>query len=78
MRIEAGVVGDEADMLAAKRRELLRFENVDAGLHPRGVTRVFRCRMRRRGSQREKRYKDGEMDECKLPALESSQRVPRY
>src|SRR2546430_9007350 len=30
LRIEAGVVGDEADVLAAKGRELLRFENVEA------------------------------------------------
>jgi len=72
------VVGDEADVLAAKGRELLRFENVEAGLHPRGVTRVFRCCMRRRGSQREKCDKDGEMDERKTRELESSQSVPRY
>jgi len=28
LRIEAGVIGDESDVLAAKSRELLRFENI--------------------------------------------------
>jgi hypothetical protein len=33
LRIEAGVVGDEADVLTAEWRKLLRFQDVDACLH---------------------------------------------
>src|ERR1700674_2000782 len=33
LRIETRVIGDEADVFTTQRRELLRFQNVDAGLH---------------------------------------------
>ncbi len=68
----------EAHVLAAKRRELLRFENIEAGLHACRVTSVFRCRTRRNASGRKQRDKDHELDEREACAFESSQRVPRY
>ena len=39
--IQAGVIGDQADMLAAQRREFFRFENVDAHLHAPGRPECF-------------------------------------
>ena len=41
LRVDARVIGDEPNMLAAKRRELLRFENIEAGLHPPGAARAL-------------------------------------
>jgi len=39
LRIDARMIGDESDVLAAKRRELLRFENIESGLHAAGAAR---------------------------------------
>ena len=41
LRVDAGVIGDEADVLAAERSELLRFEDIDAGLHAAGAAGMF-------------------------------------
>lgn len=41
--VEASVIGDEADVFAAEWRELLRFENVEAGLHASGMAGMFFC-----------------------------------
>src|SRR5260370_16651229 len=78
LRIDAGVIRDEANVLAAKRRELLRFENVETGLHTRRVSCAFRRARRPRGSKREKRNKDREMDEREMRALESAQKIPPH
>jgi hypothetical protein len=41
LQIEAGVIGDEADVLSTQRRKLLRFENFDAGLYAPRAARAF-------------------------------------
>ncbi len=41
-RIQARVVGDQANVLPAQWSEFLGFENVEADLHASGATRVFR------------------------------------
>jgi hypothetical protein len=47
LRVQAGVIGDEADVLAAQGREFLDFQDVEAGLHAAGAT-AFRSRAGRR------------------------------
>jgi len=42
------VIGDDSNVLAAKGREFLRFENIKAGLYSRGATRMLRCGARGR------------------------------
>ncbi len=41
--IEAGVVGDQANVPVAQRRELLGFKDVKAGLHAAGAAGLFRA-----------------------------------
>jgi len=36
------MIGDQADVLATKRREFLRFKNIEAGLHAGGAAGAFR------------------------------------
>jgi len=50
-----GVIGNEAHVLAAKRRELLRLENIEAGLHACRAARMFRGGARRQRAQKEQR-----------------------
>lgn len=58
LRIEAGVIGDQADVLVAQGREFLCFEDVQAGLHAAGAAGLS-CvcastggKAQRRGEQR--------------------------
>src|SRR5258708_14583071 len=78
LRIETGVMGDQADMLAAKRREFFRFEYIEAGLHASHAARTFRGRKHGTWLNREQCDEDDEMNKTKMRPLESSQRVPRY
>src|SRR6266404_455513 len=78
LRIEPGVIGDQADVLSAKRREFFRFEYIEAGLHARRAIRVFPCRKNWTRPIREQRDEDYEMNKTKVRPLESSQRLPRY
>ena len=41
------MVGDQSNMLAAKRREFFRFEDVEPCLHPAGAARLFLGGVRR-------------------------------
>jgi hypothetical protein len=41
LRVEARVIGDQSNVLAAKRREFFRFENVESCLHSAGAARLF-------------------------------------
>jgi hypothetical protein len=47
LRIEACVVGDKADVLSTQRRKLLRFQNVDPGLHAARAAGAPRSRVNR-------------------------------
>ncbi len=77
LRIESGVIGDQANMLAAKWGEFLRFENIQAGLHTCHATRTFRRRNDGLRPNREQRGEDREIDKNRVRPLASSQRVPR-
>jgi hypothetical protein len=72
------VIGDQADVFAAKRREFFRFEYIEAGLHACRATRVFPCRKHRPRPDREQRDEDCQIYGTKVRPLESSQRLPRY
>ena len=76
LRIEARVIGDQADVLAAKRREFLRFENIETGLHAYRAIRVFPCRKHWSRPNREQRDEDCQIYQTKVRPLESSQRLP--
>src|SRR5258708_22787843 len=78
LRIKTGVIGDQADVLAAQRREFLRFKNIETGLHARRATGTFgRSKHRHRPRpNREQRGEDRKIDRTKVRPLESSQRPP--
>src|SRR5438045_2406254 len=42
LRVNAGVVGDQPDVLVAQRGEFLRFQNIQARLHATWTARAFR------------------------------------
>ena len=78
LRIEPGMIGDQADVFAAKRREFFRFEYIEAGLHACRAIRVFPCRKHRPRPNREQRGEDCQIYKTKVRPLESAQRLPRY
>jgi len=76
LRIEAGVIGDQANVFSTKRGELLGFENVEADLHAGCVTRVFgRLRGGGGGEQGQANYKFERRGKHRLVF---GQMVPRY
>jgi len=78
LRIQPGVIGDQADVFAAKRREFFRFENIETGLHACRAIRVFPCRKHRPRPNREQRDEDCQRYKTKVRPPESRQRLPRY
>ena len=76
LRIDARVIGDESDALAAKRRELLRLQNIKARLHAPGAARALPSRERRRATRREHRHKNTKPKNLRPRARESAQMVP--
>src|ERR1700682_3778371 len=65
-------------MFAAKGRELLRFKNVDPGLHARCAPCAFGRRLRWRRNNRGQRQKNHERKKNWKRALVSPQMVPLY
>lgn len=65
LRVEAGVIRDEADALVFERSEFLGFENIESGLHAAGAG--FFCSGRFRGGRENKvgwsKEDDGEKKE---------------
>ena len=60
-RVQAGVIGDQADVLAAQRSEFFGFENVEAELHASGATRsVLWLRARASIAQRRPLVREGQ------------------
>ena len=49
LEVDAGVVGDQSDVLSAERRKLLRFENIKTRLHAGRVTRMLCGGVARKG-----------------------------
>ena len=78
LRIETGVIGDQSDVLAAKRREFFRFKNIEAGLHARRATGMFGRSKHRPRPNREQRDEDREIYKTAVCPPESRQRLPRY
>src|SRR5260370_34587729 len=78
LRMEPGVIGDQADVFSAKRREFFRFEYIEAGLHARRATGMFGRSKHRPRPNREQRDEDRQIYETKVRPLESAQRFPRY
>lgn len=45
LRVDAGVIGDQSNVLSAKWRKLQRFKNIETGLHARRVTGMLCVRL---------------------------------
>jgi hypothetical protein len=52
LRVDTGVIGDQADVLVPQRRKFLRFENVEAGLHAAWAAGLFPAGARRSTQRR--------------------------
>src|SRR6266404_8830533 len=78
LRIEPRVIGDQPDVFAAKRRELLCFENIEPGLHARCTACAFGRRLGWRRDNRGQRQNNHERKEDSKRALVSGQMVPLY
>lgn len=76
--IEARMIGNQPDVLAAERRKLFCFENVEPRLHPNGVAGAFAFGGRPRGeSGRCKQSNEqSEWSECSERAFRGGQMVP--
>ena len=63
LRIKAGVIGDQSNVLAAQRSKLLGFEHVQAGLHSGGMRTMFLAFLgssERTATHRSEKYENGQ------------------
>src|SRR5579864_1880526 len=73
LRIESGVISDQADMLVAQRRKFLRLQNVEAGLHAAGASGLFRASVRRPASGRGQDRTQNRAESARLPFRPASE-----